>query len=67
MEFPTSTHLPVLSCSSQIDPQHQATVIREGFEELIQSNDFVVVEGTGHTGEPRFPSAPSNCMVMVLQ
>ncbi|CAM9323253.1 unnamed protein product [Laminaria digitata] len=34
----------------KIDPQQQAKVIREGFEELIESNDFVVVEGTGHTG-----------------
>lgn len=55
MEFPTPIILlMLLSCSSQIDPQHQAKVIREGFEELIESNDFVVVEGTGHTGELRF-------------
>lgn len=41
----------LLSCSSQIDRQYQAKVVREGFEELIENNDFVVVEGTGHTGE----------------
>ncbi len=34
----------------QIDARRQDEVIREGFEELIQENDFVVVEGTGHTG-----------------
>ncbi|CAM9252172.1 unnamed protein product, partial [Sphacelaria rigidula] len=27
----------------------QKTLIRKAFEELIESNDFVVVEGTGHT------------------
>eukprot|EP00752_Nemacystus_decipiens_P004793 g4361.t1 len=34
----------------KIDPRHQEKVIREGFEELIQDHDFVVVEGTGHIG-----------------
>lgn len=42
-----------LNCSvcPQIDARQQEKVIREGFEELIQDNDFVVVEGTGHIGE----------------
>lgn len=37
--------------SPQIDARQQEEVIQRGFEELIQENDFVVVEGTGHTGE----------------
>ncbi|CAN0134771.1 unnamed protein product [Pylaiella littoralis] len=36
--------------NGKIDILHQKKVIREGFEELVQNNDFVVVEGTGHTG-----------------
>lgn len=31
----------------------QQKLVQDSFEELIQSNDFVVVEGTGHTGEPK--------------
>eukprot|EP00903_Cladosiphon_okamuranus_P008206 g7901.t1 len=34
----------------EIDGRHQEKLIREGFEELIQDHDFVVVEGTGHIG-----------------
>ncbi|CAM9265552.1 unnamed protein product [Scytosiphon promiscuus] len=34
----------------KVDDRQQKKVIRDGFEELIQSNEFVVVEGTGHTG-----------------
>lgn len=34
----------------KINPQTERRRIREGFEELVESNDFVVVEGTGHTG-----------------
>ncbi|CAN0554790.1 unnamed protein product, partial [Ectocarpus sp. 8 AP-2014] len=33
-----------------MDVREQKRVIQDGFEELIRSNDFVVVEGTGHTG-----------------
>lgn len=36
-----------------MDVREQKRVIQDGFEELIRSNDFVVVEGTGHTGESR--------------
>ncbi|CAM9411832.1 unnamed protein product, partial [Hapterophycus canaliculatus] len=34
----------------KVDARQQKKVIRDGFEKLIKSNDFVVVEGTGHTG-----------------
>ncbi|CBN78852.1 conserved unknown protein [Ectocarpus siliculosus] len=34
----------------KMDVREQKRVIQDGFEELIRSNDFVVVEGTGHTG-----------------
>lgn len=50
---PTVTAVCFAFCSGQIDVLHQEKVIREGFEELVQNNDFVVVEGTGHTGESR--------------
>lgn len=44
-----------------MDARQQKKVVRDGFEELIQSNDFVVVEGTGHTGKnlPPVPAAGS--------
>lgn len=51
VSFPTLPTCIRCVCSSQIDILHQKKVIREGFEELVQNNDFVVVEGTGHTGE----------------
>lgn len=35
----------------QIDHGQQEKLIQDGFRELMQNNDFVVVEGTGHTGE----------------
>lgn len=47
--------LPTLSflVFFQIDPRQQKKLVQDGFEDLIQENDFVVVEGTGHSGESK--------------